>query len=43
MVKIESDPKLDFHQVLIRPQRSTINSRSEVSLERTINFKYSTS
>ena len=42
MTKIESDPKLDFHQVLIRPQRSTINSRSEVSLSRTITFKYST-
>lgn len=42
MVKIETEPKIDFHQVLIRPQRSTINSRSEVSLSRTINFKYST-
>ena len=39
MVKIESDPKLDFHNVLIRPKRSTINSRSEVSLERKIVFK----
>lgn len=41
MTKIESDPKLDFHQVLIRPQRSTINSRSSVSLSRTTTFKYS--
>ena len=42
MVKIETEPKIDFHQVLIRPQRSTINNRSQVSLSRTINFKYST-
>ena len=41
MPKIESDQKLDFHQVLIRPQRSTINSRSSVSLSRTTTFKYS--
>lgn len=41
MTKIESDPKLDFHQVLIRPQRSTINSRSSVDLLRTTTFKYS--
>ena len=41
MTKIESEPKLDFHQVLIRPQRSTINSRSSVDLLRTTTFKYS--
>ena len=39
MVKIESDPKLDFHNVLIRPKRSTLNSRSEVNLERKITFR----
>ena len=28
MNKIESGEKLDFHNVLIRPKRSTLNSRS---------------
>lgn len=41
MNKIESGEKLDFNHVLIRPKRSTINSRSEVSLERPFTFKYS--
>ena len=40
MNKIESGEKLDFNHVLIRPKRSTINSRSLVSLEREIKFKY---
>ncbi len=39
MVKIENDPKLDFNNVLIRPKRSTLNSRSQVNLERTLKFK----
>lgn len=39
MVKIEYDTKLDFNNVLIRPKRSTINSRSDVDLERSFNFK----
>ncbi len=39
MNKIEIGTKLDFNNVLIRPKRSTINSRSEVSLERTFHFK----
>lgn len=39
MVKIESDPKLDFSQVLIKPKRSFLNSRKEVDLIRTINFR----
>ena len=34
MVKIESDPKLDFNSVLIKPKRSFLNSRSEVDLVR---------
>ena len=38
MNKIEIGTKLDFSNVLIRPKRSTINSRSEVSLEREITF-----
>ncbi len=41
MNKIEYGMKLDFSNVLIRPKRSTINSRSEVSLEREFRFKYS--
>lgn len=40
MNKIESGEKLDFSQVLIRPKRSTLSSRSEVSLEREFKFKY---
>ena len=40
MNKIESGEKLDFNNVLIRPKRSTINSRSEVTLERTFKFKH---
>jgi len=41
MNKIEQDDKLDFSNVLIRPKRSTINSRSEVDLSRTFKFMYS--
>ena len=40
-MKIEEDKKLDFSQVLIRPKRSTLNSRSEVELEREFKFKWS--
>ena len=32
-MKIETTPQLDFHNVLIRPKRTTICSRSEVDLE----------
>ena len=39
MTKIEEGLKLDFHNVLIRPKRSTIDSRSNVNLMRTIKFK----
>jgi GMP reductase len=38
MVKIESSPKLDFKDVLIRPKRSNISSRSQINLERVYNF-----
>lgn len=38
MNKIESDTKLDFSNVLIRPKRSTVSSRSEVDLEREFKF-----
>jgi len=40
-VRIEDDVKLDYSDVLIRPKRSTLKSRSEVSLERTYTFKHS--
>lgn len=38
MNKIETGVKLDFNNILIRPKRSTLNSRSEVNLERKIKF-----
>lgn len=41
MVKIEHELKLDFKDVLIRPKRSTLVSRSQVSLERTYTFRNS--
>ena len=41
MPRIENDIKLDFKDVLIRPKRSTLSSRSQVSLERTYKFKNS--
>jgi len=37
-MRIEADLKLGFKDVMIRPKRSTLNSRSEVSLERTFQF-----
>ena len=40
-MKIETDPKLDFKDVLIRPKRSYLKSRNDVSLERTIKFVHS--
>ncbi len=40
-MKIENDIKLDFSDVLFRPKRSTLSSRSEVNLERTFVFKHS--
>lgn len=41
-MKIEQDIKLDFNDVLIRPKRSTLESRSEVNLEREFKFPHST-
>jgi GMP reductase len=35
---VETEVKLDFKDVLIRPKRSAISSRSQVSLERTFTF-----
>ena len=40
-MRIEEDIKLDFKDVLIRPKRSTLGSRKEVSLTRHYTFKYS--
>ncbi len=40
-MRIENDIKLGFKDVMIRPKRSTLSSRSEVSLERTFSFKHS--
>ena len=40
-MRIETDVKLDFKDVLLRPKRSTLASRKDVSLERTYIFKHS--
>ena len=40
-MKIESETKLDFNNVLIRPKRTTLTSRSEVDLEREFIFPHS--
>ena len=42
MNKIESGTKLDFNNVLIRPKRTTISSRSQVDLEREFSFSSDT-
>ena len=41
MPRIEQDVKLEFKDVLIRPKRSTLKSRSEVDLHRTYVFRHS--
>lgn len=40
-MQIETDVKLDFSDVLIKPKHSTISSRNQVSLKREFKFKYS--
>ncbi|MFK5926810.1 MAG: GMP reductase [Desulfuromusa sp.] len=40
-MRIESDLKLGFKDVLIRPKRSTLRSRSQVNLERDFTFFHS--
>tara|TARA_E500000178_G_C17027681_1_gene758877 strand:- start:1036 stop:2085 length:1050 start_codon:yes stop_codon:yes gene_type:complete len=40
-MKIETEIKLDFKDVLFRPKRSELSSRSEVSLLREFTFKHS--
>lgn len=37
-MRIENDLKLGFKDVMIRPKRSTLKSRSQVNLERTFSF-----
>lgn len=39
-MRIETELKLDFQNVLIRPKRSTLKSRIQVSLERTFVFRH---
>ncbi|XP_050716743.1 GMP reductase 2-like [Eriocheir sinensis] len=41
MPRIDNDIKLDFKDVLLRPKRSTLKSRSEVDLVRNITFRNS--
>lgn len=41
-MKILSEQYLDFNNVLIRPKRTTLTSRSQVDLTRTITFPHST-
>jgi GMP reductase len=38
-MRIDQDVKLDYKDVLIRPKRSTLSSRKEVSLERDFTFR----
>ena len=40
-MRIETDIKLDFKDVLFKPKRSTLTSRREVSLTRSINLPHS--
>ena len=40
-MRINEQIKLDYDDVLLRPKRSTLNSRKEVSLERTFKFYHS--
>jgi GMP reductase len=40
-MRIENEIKLDFKDVLIRPKRSTLRSRSQVTLTRDFKFKHS--
>jgi GMP reductase len=38
-MRIEDDVKLDYSDVLLRPKRSTLSSRSQVALERSFHFR----
>lgn len=39
-MRIENEPKLDFKDVLIRPKRSTLSSRSDVDINRSFRFTH---
>ena len=39
-MRIEQDIKLDYKDVLIRPKRSTLKSRSQVKLNRKFQFRH---
>ena len=41
-MRIETELKLGFKDVMIRPKRSTLKSRAEVSLDRNFKFLHST-
>ena len=40
-MKLDNEIKLDFGDVLIRPKRSELSSRSEVNVENNFTFKHS--
>lgn len=40
-MRLEQDTKLDFNDVMLRPMTSSLNSRADVDLTRTFNFKHS--
>ena len=40
-MKVDYTPQLDFKDVLIRPKRTTLMSRSQVNIERTLKFPHS--
>ena len=40
-MKVDNDVKLDFNDVLIRPKRSKLSSRHEVTVTRKFKFKNS--
>ncbi|MDR0769955.1 MAG: GMP reductase [Burkholderiales bacterium] len=40
-MRIETEIKLDFKDVLIRPKRSTLNTRSDVDISREFSFRHS--
>lgn len=40
-MRIENDIKLDFNDVLLRPKRSMLKSKNDITLQREFTFKYS--
>ena len=39
-MRIETEVKLDFKDVLIRPKRSTLSTRSNVDISREFRFRH---